>query len=174
MILNMLLAGPKGDSVQVIVEAPFFGDPPPPRAENFVGKPFYQLWDYEVVEVFFLCSVTGEYLEVEMGPHGQHLVLLFSGQRQCVRHSLDIEYSAKISETIRSITSFAIRISELIGPPPLLLLSRSPIWRVDRNGLYPEGVSTDRRRQDEHLWYSQQPQGGRGACVRGTVPGARS
>ncbi|CAH2300949.1 Hypothetical predicted protein, partial [Pelobates cultripes] len=49
----------------------------PPPGEP--GQPFDGLWDYEVVESFFLNSKTTQYLEVELCPHGQHLVLLLCG-----------------------------------------------------------------------------------------------
>ncbi|NXR01977.1 CD033 protein, partial [Sagittarius serpentarius] len=58
------------------VNAPFFNDPPAPLGEP--GKPFSRLWDYEVVEAFFLSDRTEQYLEVELCPHGQHLLLLLS------------------------------------------------------------------------------------------------
>merc|ERR1719341_193475 len=57
--------------VELNISAPFFNDPAP---EGPSGKPFYGLWNYEVMEIFFL-NDAGEYLEVEVGPHGQHLLL---------------------------------------------------------------------------------------------------
>ena len=56
----------------------------------------HQLWDYEVVEAFFLTTSTERYLELEFGPHGQHLVLLLDGRRNAIRHSLPLEYQATI------------------------------------------------------------------------------
>ncbi|KAL3880798.1 hypothetical protein ACJMK2_033009 [Sinanodonta woodiana] len=64
--------------VQLTISAPYFNDPPNPGGTP--GKPFQQLWDYEVVEAFFL-SDDGKYLELEFCPHGQHLVLLLNGRR---------------------------------------------------------------------------------------------
>uniref|UniRef100_A0A8D2IKR3 Chromosome 4 open reading frame 33 n=1 Tax=Urocitellus parryii TaxID=9999 RepID=A0A8D2IKR3_UROPR len=58
---------PGEGGVMVEVSAPFFNDPPAPLGEP--GKPFNGLWDYEVVEVFFLNDVTEQYLEVELCPH---------------------------------------------------------------------------------------------------------
>uniref|UniRef100_A0A8V0Y1L7 Uncharacterized protein n=1 Tax=Gallus gallus TaxID=9031 RepID=A0A8V0Y1L7_CHICK len=49
------------------VSAPFFNDPPAPLGEP--GKPFRKLWDYEVVEAFFLSDRSEQYLEVELCPH---------------------------------------------------------------------------------------------------------
>lgn len=40
-----------------------------------------QLYNYEVFEIFFLNS-DNHYLEVELGPYNQWLVLLLSGERQ--------------------------------------------------------------------------------------------
>uniref|UniRef100_A0A674JDT9 UPF0462 protein C4orf33 homolog n=1 Tax=Terrapene triunguis TaxID=2587831 RepID=A0A674JDT9_9SAUR len=49
------------------VNSLFFDDPSAPSGEP--GKPFDGLWDYEVVESFFLNSETKDYLEVELCPH---------------------------------------------------------------------------------------------------------
>ena len=57
---------------------------------------YYRLWDYEVVELFFLSSKDNMYLEVEFGPHGQHLGLLLKGRQNCIKHSFPIDYTAQI------------------------------------------------------------------------------
>ena len=49
-----------------------------------------------MVEAFFLTTSTERYLELEFGPHGQHLVLLLDGRRNAIRHSLPLEYQATI------------------------------------------------------------------------------
>ena len=64
------------------VEAQYFNDPPPPGA--LPGQAYFGLWDYEVVEAFFL-NDQDQYLEVEFGPHGQHIVLLLDGGRNAVK-----------------------------------------------------------------------------------------
>ncbi|XP_029439586.1 UPF0462 protein C4orf33 homolog [Rhinatrema bivittatum] len=74
------------------VSAPFFNDPSAPPGEP--GKPFNGLWDYEVVESFFLNSKTVQYLEVELCPHGQHLVLLLSGVGNAFLKELDLDFEA--------------------------------------------------------------------------------
>ena len=57
----------------------------------------YELWNYEVVEIFFLSSKhENMYLEVEFGPYGQHLGLLLKGQRNCLIHSFPMKYSSEI------------------------------------------------------------------------------
>ena len=81
------------DGLVVSVEAPFHGDPPP----NGPPGPTWALWEHEVVEVFLVG--VGEpvpYLEVELGPHGHHLVLVLEGVRNAVRHSMELEYTASI------------------------------------------------------------------------------
>ncbi|KAK3853212.1 hypothetical protein Pcinc_040234, partial [Petrolisthes cinctipes] len=74
--------------VELNVTAPFYDDPAP---NGIPGKPFYGLWDYEVVEMFFL-NDNEEYLEVELGPWGEHLLLLLKGQRNTIKHSLPLDY----------------------------------------------------------------------------------
>ncbi|XP_065453783.1 UPF0462 protein C4orf33 homolog [Chrysemys picta bellii] len=76
------------------VNSLFFDDPSAPSGEP--GKPFDGLWDYEVVESFFLNSETKDYLEVELCPHGQHLVLLLSGGN-CFEKGLDLIFKADIN-----------------------------------------------------------------------------
>nr|KAF6400503.1 hypothetical protein HJG63_001874 [Rousettus aegyptiacus] len=58
---------PGDEGVMMEVNAPFFNDPPAPLGEP--GKPFNELWNYEVVEAFFLNDITEQYLEVELCPH---------------------------------------------------------------------------------------------------------
>ncbi|XP_061189290.1 UPF0462 protein C4orf33 homolog [Saccostrea echinata] len=79
--------------VEVRVKAPFFNDPGNPGGED--GKPFPNLWDYEVVEAFFL-NDKNQYLEVELCPHGQHIVLLLKGFRDCFADLLPMKYTSAI------------------------------------------------------------------------------
>ncbi|XP_054248354.1 UPF0462 protein C4orf33 homolog isoform X1 [Indicator indicator] len=91
--------GLKLDSAGLLMEvnAPFFNDPPAPLGE--AGKPFSRLWDYEVVEAFFLSDRTEQYLEVELCPHGQHLVLLLSGRRRVLKEALPLEFEVTRMKT---------------------------------------------------------------------------
>ncbi len=61
------------------VNAPFFGDPPPSAPVGGV----HGLWDYEVVELFVAVDTT-RYLELELGPHGHWVSLMFDGVRRAV------------------------------------------------------------------------------------------
>lgn len=81
---------PGDGGVMMEVSAPFFNDPPAPLGEP--GKPYNELWDYKVVETFFLNDITEQYLEVELCPHGQHLVLLLSGRRNVWKQELALSY----------------------------------------------------------------------------------
>lgn len=67
------------NAVGIAVEMtfPFHDDPAPTVAPCRLGN----LWEYEVVELF-LANEDGHYLELEFGPHGHFLALLFSGIRQ--------------------------------------------------------------------------------------------
>ncbi|XP_061210630.1 UPF0462 protein C4orf33 homolog isoform X1 [Neopsephotus bourkii] len=90
----------KSNNVGLLMEvsAPFFNDPPGPLGEP--GKPFSRLWDYEVVEAFFLNDRTEQYLEVEVCPHGQHLLLLLSGRREVWKVSeLSLEFEVTRMKT---------------------------------------------------------------------------
>ncbi|MEE2665650.1 MAG: hypothetical protein VX681_16150 [Myxococcota bacterium] len=73
------------------LEAAFHDDPAPPGPAG----PTPELWQYEVVELFLLAP-PDHYLEVELGPHGHHLVLELRGVRQVVRDELSIDFRAEI------------------------------------------------------------------------------
>ncbi len=65
--------------------APWHGDPPPPGPPG----PTDRLWEHEVVECF-IAGPTDHYLEVELGPHGHHLVLRLEGLRCPVQSGLPL------------------------------------------------------------------------------------
>ena len=81
------------DAHELIVEvdAPYFGDPAPAGPAG----PTERLWEYEVCELF-IADAGEHYLEIELSPHGQHLVLELQGVRNAVRTRLPIAYSASI------------------------------------------------------------------------------
>uniref|UniRef100_A0A671KD24 UPF0462 protein C4orf33 homolog n=1 Tax=Sinocyclocheilus anshuiensis TaxID=1608454 RepID=A0A671KD24_9TELE len=85
---------PGEDGLLMQVTAPFFNDPPAPAGKP--GEPFPGLWDYEVVESFFLNSNTEQYLEVEVCPHGQHLILLLNGKHNAFMQQLPLSFKANI------------------------------------------------------------------------------
>ena len=75
------------DSLLIEIDAPYNGDPAPPApAGSFDG-----LWNHEVVELF----VQGRgqaYSEIELGPHGHHLLLRLSGPRRVIDQGLPIDF----------------------------------------------------------------------------------
>jgi hypothetical protein len=79
------------EHLRIEVDAPYHGDPPPIAPPG----PVDGLWEYEVVE-WFVAGTGGRYLEVEVGPHGHHLVLTLSGVRQVEERALPIDYQAQI------------------------------------------------------------------------------
>jgi hypothetical protein len=80
-----------GTNLCVEVSAPFHGDPPPLAPAGSTDG----LWNYELVELFLFGD--GErYLELELGPHGHHLILLFAGVRQVLQRIEGADYSARL------------------------------------------------------------------------------
>jgi len=77
-------------SFQMVVKAPFFNDPVNPR--GVPGEPFFGLWNYEVVELF-LANDKDQYLEIELCPWGQHIVLLLNGTHNTIHHSLPLHFT---------------------------------------------------------------------------------
>jgi hypothetical protein len=84
---------PTDQGLRLDVVGPFFNDPPSPAAEP--GKPYQGLWNFEVVEAFFL-NDRKQYVEVELCPHGQHLVLLLSDVRKPFKEQLPLNFKAII------------------------------------------------------------------------------
>lgn len=91
---KVILQKSNKDEVIMEITAHFFNDPPAPDGKS--GEPFNKLWDYEVVEAFFL-GKEEKYLEVEFSPHGQHLLLFLSGAGNAIKMCLPVEYVARIS-----------------------------------------------------------------------------
>ena len=79
------------DALLIQVDAPFFGDAPPTAPVGATDR----LWEHEVCEVF-IADDAEHYLEIELSPHGHHLVLELRGVRRVVRSQLPISYSARI------------------------------------------------------------------------------
>merc|ERR1719150_3565370 len=102
-----------GEDLVIRISAPFFGDPAPEGGK--AGEAFFKLWEHEVVEAFFL-NDKEQYLELEFGPHGQHLMLLLNGNRNAIKHSLPMDYSASINLEKKTWTGRA-RVPASYFPP---------------------------------------------------------
>ena len=79
-------------ALRVEVDAPFHQDPPPPGAPG----PCWRLWEHEVVELFVV-GPTDHYTELELSPHGHHLLLRLEGTRNVVAKMLPLDFRARIS-----------------------------------------------------------------------------
>ncbi|MBW2425049.1 MAG: hypothetical protein JRG86_12415 [Deltaproteobacteria bacterium] len=76
------------------IDASYHGDPPPSAPPGTTPG----LWEFEVVELFLL-GEDERYLEIELGPHGHHLVLRLEGRRRVVESGLPIDFRARRSES---------------------------------------------------------------------------
>ena len=75
------------DGLEWAFDAPYYGDPAP------IGEPgsCWELWNYEVVELFILGEGSPEpYIEIEVGPHGHYLALRLLGERKIVEKELPL------------------------------------------------------------------------------------
>ncbi len=59
-----------------------------------VGSRVDGLWEYDVVEIFFV-DEDGQYLEVELGVGGHHLVLGFDAPRRLVADFADLSFETR-------------------------------------------------------------------------------
>lgn len=78
-------------ALRVDVDAPYAGDPPPAVPPG----PTERLWEHEVVELFVV-RPDSSYVELELSPHGNHLLLELTGVRQVSRQGLPVDFSARI------------------------------------------------------------------------------
>jgi len=131
MPAEVKLIGGEGELI-IQIKALFFDDPAPQGAK--AGEAFYKLWDYEVVEAFFL-NDKDQYLELEFGPHGQHLSLLLNGRRNAVKHSLALVYSATINKDGKTWTGEA-RIPATYFPPNVSKFNAYAIHGVGEKRIY--------------------------------------
>ncbi|XP_047491907.1 uncharacterized protein LOC125041149 isoform X2 [Penaeus chinensis] len=118
--------------VEMNVTAPFFNDPKP---DGPSGQPFYGLWDYEVVEMFFL-NDNDEYLEVELGPWGQHLLLLLKGARNAIKHSMPLDYIAQVPTTTDGKWTGSALIPPEYFPPNVTRINAYAIHGTGKDRVY--------------------------------------
>lgn len=64
--------------LEILIRAPYFNSPSKPDQEPGV---FFNLWDYEVVEAFFLAD-SNHYIELEFGPY----MKIFSFKKNYLTH----------------------------------------------------------------------------------------
>ena len=77
--------------LDIEIDAPFHGDPPPAAPAGRCAK----LWEHEVVELFLLGS-RDRYLELEFGPHGHYLLLRLAGVRRLQADWMTTPYATTI------------------------------------------------------------------------------
>jgi len=76
--------------LRIDVDAPLYGDPAPRSAPG----PTDRLWEFEVVELF-ISGIGSAYTEIELGPHGHHLVLQLKDIRSPSKSRIPIDYAAQ-------------------------------------------------------------------------------
>lgn len=111
VVLDVRWPQDPGEDFVFKLTAPWWGDPKP---DGPVG-PRPGLWDYEVVEVFVL-GPDEQYTEIEVGPHGHHLVLRLHGRRNVVESALPLSVTIDRTET-HWVADVRLR-AELLPPRP--------------------------------------------------------
>jgi hypothetical protein len=113
----------KARRLEVNVVARFYDDPPPPGDAGQQDE----LWKYEVVELF-IAGADDKYIEIELGPHGHHLVLTFKGVRQREYIVPRVKTEVRIDGGIW-VGTIRIPANRLPKPP----------WRVNAFAIHGEG-----------------------------------
>ncbi|KAI1304186.1 UPF0462 protein C4orf33 -like protein [Halotydeus destructor] len=132
---NVTLAGVRDvnghvTGLQVNVSAPFYNDPPPPGpAGSKMG-----LWDYEVVEAFFL-GTDDRYLEVEFGPFGHYIILMLNGAKNCIKHSIPVDYQVTSRQVGGQWTGTAVIPLDYL-PPNLIKINSYAIHGLNETREY--------------------------------------
>lgn len=119
-VATLRLASTPRGGLELTVDAPFHDDPAPPGAPGSTPG----LWDYEVVELFIAeAEPIGpvRYLEIELSPHGHHLVLQLEGVR-CPVEGMDqgipLGFTARIDAAASRWTGEAILPVDWLPPGP--------------------------------------------------------
>ncbi len=111
-----------GDSAALIVDisAVYHGDPAPTGPPGATDR----LWEHEVAELF-LVGEGERYTEIELGPHGHHLVLRLHGIRHPVETLLPLDYTARIEG---GRWTGRARIPRSYLPDPVRSMNAYAIW----------------------------------------------
>lgn len=79
-----------GCDLNIMVYSPFYNDPVLPDWSKNPDR-FDKLYNYETVELFLLNSKDEHYLEIEMSPRGQFLLLELKGYRNVIRNDIKLK-----------------------------------------------------------------------------------
>jgi hypothetical protein len=116
-----------GEGIRVTVSAPDHGDPAPASPPGAL----WGLWEHEVVELFVL-GPGDRYTELELGPHGHHLLLRLEGRRNAVARELPVD--ATWTRSAGRWTATTVLSADVLPPRP---------WRVNAYAIH--GVGASRR-----------------------------
>lgn len=112
-------------ALRVSIDAPFHGDPAPDAAPGSL----WGLWEHEVVELFVL-GTDDHYTELELGPHGHHLLLRLEGCRNVVERELPVQ-----AEWLRRQDRWGV-----VAVLPTAVLPPRP-WRVNAYAIHGTGAA---------------------------------
>ena len=124
-------------TLTITVDAPYYSNKAPMKTDNAC----ICLWDFEVVEVFIKGRMD-KYIEIEMNPHGEYLILAMDGHKQCFHESLKpLQYEAHIRGK-RWSAKLVIPFSYL---PPPLVCTNCPLFCFNAFAMHDDPVSKERR-----------------------------
>lgn len=119
------------DGMRIEFNAPLYNDPLP----NAPPGRFDGLWNYEVVEVFFL-GRDEKYLELEFGPGGHYLVYYLEGVRNVTKTDLLLEgYEVSRDEDLKTWKRSVVIPCEYF-PPSVYAFNAYAIRGVEPDRVY--------------------------------------
>ncbi|KAF4734430.1 hypothetical protein FOZ63_026558 [Perkinsus olseni] len=99
------------------VQAPFFDDCPIPPSKGETGYGTYELWNYEVAEIF-IEGKGSHYTEVELSPFGNFLILTFEAPRKATNDDVCLPTPPSTDITDGHWTS-TLRLPRRLLPAPM-------------------------------------------------------
>ncbi|KAF4671705.1 hypothetical protein FOL47_001312 [Perkinsus chesapeaki] len=123
------------EELVIKVRAPFFNDCSIPPSKGETGYGTYELWNYEVAELF-IEGKDNHYIEVELSPYGNFLILTFSAPRKATDDDVSLQ-NPPSTDIIDGHWISTLRLPKRLLPTPLE--GSDPMFRFNCYHIHGEG-----------------------------------